>query len=309
MNKNQMLKSLNIAYNFYKQECTNLNHEHTWLEFANEYVNYLEMCKSLISQSVAFNLGKCNLENIVSLLYNEGNPNLPYLDIYEKIPYPIIYIYNTINNKEILTLIMESSLFKITSNYNYNDNLNKYNITRIGNYIIIPIEKISIKNYNWYQPYPIQIIPHLSINNTVRHLCLTNEKSKSIVEQEIEEAKGLSIDRLCQTLFFLKLLSCKNIIIKDESYSKQNKKGYRPELDYKTIHIKVPGKKYLYNNKEYESIPFHEREKFGMIGQKRGHFKSYTEDAPLFGKHVGTWFWSPIFDISNKRNYEIIHNS
>ncbi len=25
----------------------------------------------------------------------------------------------------------------------------------------------------------------------------------------------------------------------------------------------------------------------------RGHFKTYTEDHPLYGKHVGTWWWAP----------------
>lgn len=24
----------------------------------------------------------------------------------------------------------------------------------------------------------------------------------------------------------------------------------------------------------------------------RGHFKTYTEQAPLFGQHAGTWFWA-----------------
>lgn len=25
----------------------------------------------------------------------------------------------------------------------------------------------------------------------------------------------------------------------------------------------------------------------------RGHFKTYTPEAPLFGKRVGTWWWQP----------------
>ena len=26
----------------------------------------------------------------------------------------------------------------------------------------------------------------------------------------------------------------------------------------------------------------------------RGHFKTYTADAPLLGRHIGTWWWMPM---------------
>lgn len=34
-----------------------------------------------------------------------------------------------------------------------------------------------------------------------------------------------------------------------------------------------------------------------------GHFKTYTEDNPLFGKHVGTWWWSPWIKEGYKDQY------
>lgn len=105
--------------------------------------------------------------------------------------------------------------------------------------------------------------------------------------------------------YFLKLLACKNIFIREECLGKKNNKKRLPLLEYNTLHIKVPGDKYVYEDREYASIPFHEKEKFGMTGQKRGHFKTYTEDKPLFGRHVGTWWWSPIFDVKRKRDYAV----
>lgn len=108
------------------------------------------------------------------------------------------------------------------------------------------------------------------------------------------------------TVFYLlKLLSCKNVIIKDETVGKKGKPNpKRPELDYKTIHIKTP-RTIIHNDKEYDTIPFHERDKFGVVGQRMGHFKTYTEEKPLLGKHVGTWWWSPIFNVKQANDYSL----
>jgi len=37
----------------------------------------------------------------------------------------------------------------------------------------------------------------------------------------------------------------------------------------------------------------------------RGHFKTYTADAPLLGKHVGTWYW-PMIAKGSKKHGEVI---
>jgi hypothetical protein len=33
----------------------------------------------------------------------------------------------------------------------------------------------------------------------------------------------------------------------------------------------------------------------------RGHFKTYTDDNPLFGKHVGKYYWQPSIRGKNKK--------
>lgn len=107
-------------------------------------------------------------------------------------------------------------------------------------------------------------------------------------------------------MYLLKLLNCKNVVLKKETTGGKKSNSKRPELDYQTIHIKTPRPIYI-GDKEYETIPFHEKEKYGMVGQQRGHFKTYTEEKPLFGKPhgVGTWWWSPIFRVSQSKDYVV----
>lgn len=92
------------------------------------------------------------------------------------------------------------------------------------------------------------------------------------------------------------VLTCKNITIVEKTHDTKKKPGKKqPRLTYHEIVIRVPGKGYKYKDKTLTEIPFREMEKYESRFQKRGHFKTFTEEAPLFGKHVGTWWWSPIF--------------
>ena len=161
------------------------------------------------------------------------------------------------------------------------------------------------------KPMPVAVLPYVSVpikQHKLGTLGMLRENLFGISETLLgDRVFQLNRVRLSEMIvfYFLKLLSCKNIIVKEGYLGKKNGRKHLPILDYRTLHIQVPGKKYVYENREYESIPFHEKEKFGMTGQKRGHFKTYTEDKPLFGRHVGTWWWSPLFDTSRKRDYVI----
>lgn len=100
------------------------------------------------------------------------------------------------------------------------------------------------------------------------------------------------------TLFYqtLKVLSCKNIeTIDNPPPDKLNKKriksGKQPIFTYKTLVIKPTGK-------QQASIPRHLWE--NRIHLCRGHFKTYTEDAPLFGKFTGRYWWQPSVRGRNK---------
>lgn len=111
-------------------------------------------------------------------------------------------------------------------------------------------------------------------------------------EVQILDAQGLHIDikivtRL--TLFGVSLMHCRNVSVVDteEKVSRQvrrarERKGKVPALKYKTLQIKPTGRGGD-AGETTDVTPLH---------ICRGHFKTYTEDAPLFGRIVGTYWWS-----------------
>ncbi len=91
----------------------------------------------------------------------------------------------------------------------------------------------------------------------------------------------------------LDIIHCKNVVLVDEpppeKLSKRHEKKHGiPLTTVKVLHIHS-------TQKEYET------DGNGQQGSKRllrshiarGHFKTYTEDAPLFGKITGTYWWMP----------------
>lgn len=88
---------------------------------------------------------------------------------------------------------------------------------------------------------------------------------------------------------FLRLLSCKNITA-ENNYppvainKKRIKKGKLPLFSYKTLVIKPTGKK-------QESVPKNLWD--NRVHLCRGHFKTYTEKNPLFGRITGRYWWQP----------------
>jgi hypothetical protein len=89
--------------------------------------------------------------------------------------------------------------------------------------------------------------------------------------------------------YLLLLLSCKNISKESHKPSEAlNKKRIKhlkqPLFTYHTLVLRPVGKK-------QESIPRHLWE--NRIHLCRGHFKTYTQDKPLFGRITGRFWWQP----------------
>lgn len=89
---------------------------------------------------------------------------------------------------------------------------------------------------------------------------------------------------------YLKLLNCKNIekvkVAGPEKLNKKRKKrGKHPIFDYHVLRISAPSKQ-VGSNKDQ-----------GLWNNRihfcRGHYKVYTKDAPLMGKHIGMYWWQP----------------
>lgn len=86
----------------------------------------------------------------------------------------------------------------------------------------------------------------------------------------------------------ISLMNCKNVALEHhEGIRKTTKKQRRPRpasLDYHTIKLPRPANKSTAAKRAAvgDIMPFH------MV---RGHFKTFTADAPLLGQHVGTYWW------------------
>lgn len=87
----------------------------------------------------------------------------------------------------------------------------------------------------------------------------------------------------------LMLLNCQNIGTENVEpplnlNKKRGKKRKAPLFSYKTLIVKPTGK-------DYQSVPK------GLWNNRihfcRGHFKTYTKDAPLFGRFTGRYWWQP----------------
>lgn len=116
---------------------------------------------------------------------------------------------------------------------------------------------------------------------------LKNILSGETLSQHIEECSR----ELTVLNMFLELINCKNITSVDnsppEKLNKKRRKNKKQELfSYKTLVIKQktgrgsPGSqpKDLWENR---------------VHMCRGHFKTFTEDKPLFGSVTGTYWWQP----------------
>ena len=102
-----------------------------------------------------------------------------------------------------------------------------------------------------------------------------------------EDEKDLAVLNLT-----LLLLNCKNIVTEDNppppALNKKRRKAGKQELfTYKTLKLVLPSKA---RNGSEDQSPSGDRVRIHLC---RGHFKHFTKDAPLFGRHTGLYWWQP----------------
>jgi len=128
----------------------------------------------------------------------------------------------------------------------------------------------------------------------------------------IPPLSGKTIDETWYTLFAtytpsmllaIQLMNCRNVKLIDNEPDAEKSRIYerhfgQPLTKYKTLAIKPIGKRYESDEEQpYQGImPLHIR---------RGHFATYTEDAPLFGKYTGT-FWRPATVVGEQDNGVVV---
>jgi len=103
---------------------------------------------------------------------------------------------------------------------------------------------------------------------------------------------------LCVLNAALLLLNCKNIVQEEVRPDKKaNKararKGKTELLSYHVLKILVPGNR-------QSTTSGGESNSANRIHFCRGHFKEYTAEKPLLGKHTGLYWWSPHIRGRNK---------
>lgn len=120
--------------------------------------------------------------------------------------------------------------------------------------------------------------------------------------------KAIEDQRTClvyPSLVAIGMLNCKNVeevtVSPSEQVQKARKrKKKKPLISYKTLRLQLPGR-------QKHTIPLREALSEKPVKgemryhRRRGHFKTFTEMRPLFGKFTGTYWWSPAMRGNPKR--------
>lgn len=104
-----------------------------------------------------------------------------------------------------------------------------------------------------------------------------------------EQGVDIAYTMTTPILMALALLNCKNVETKDCPNSQTQIKKFRkhgsPVITRKTLVIHPGGTK-----SKSDGADTDQKRSWHMC---RGHFKTFTEDAPLFGRVTGTYWWQP----------------
>ena len=130
--------------------------------------------------------------------------------------------------------------------------------------------------------------------------------SDRIVDDPEDPAMAVLEQWLATALMVVSMVNCSNVGLDDETPSyprparrRLARKG-KPLVTFKRLHIK-PHKSHA---------PSGEHGEGGVaVHIVRGHFKTYTEERPLFGKRTGTYWWQPMLRGTENRfvlkDYEV----
>lgn len=138
---------------------------------------------------------------------------------------------------------------------------------------------------------PIDAKGRMDENRKIQYL-IRNSMMKEIETALLDkQAFGDYLEIYLLPVFYANaLLNCKNVSTDAHDFPNRRsishyKKTGKPYFEkYYTLKVKLPGKKHTAGSGENGgwSNAFH---------IYRGHFKTYTEAAPLFGKFTGTYWW------------------
>lgn len=116
--------------------------------------------------------------------------------------------------------------------------------------------------------------------------------SPKLLEDKIEEMAAGFNRELAALNCFLRIINCKNVGTEDvEPATKINKsrakKKKPPLVSYKILTVNVPSRRTSDGN----ASSSHGQTQ--RVHLRRGHYKTFSEEKPLFGKYTGTYWWQP----------------
>ena len=133
--------------------------------------------------------------------------------------------------------------------------------------------------------YKIEINPGPRFNNT---------------EENLDLLRKILLHCFTHYRHAVALLHCKNVELVDEPLTRQQRrlKERKARTIYKVLAIKEGDKSYRYLEHGHDGSK-------KALHLCRGHFRTYTDDAPLFGRVIGT-FWIPAHVKGNKQFGEVV---
>jgi len=156
-------------------------------------------------------------------------------------------------------------------------------------------EAISLSNSIFPKLYPTERSKHIQeiVSSYIIKTPIVDLDDIDATEpvKEYMQYIGKTIEvHACITLnIFLMIVNCQNVVTETISTFKQkkSKKLFKNKgVTYKVLKFKLPKSSKRYDDKskrgQEPTLPLH---------ICSGHFKTYTEDRPLFGKVAGRWWW------------------
>lgn len=101
---------------------------------------------------------------------------------------------------------------------------------------------------------------------------------------DVEDEQTPAVEAVNRVFFALALMNCRNVTLRERGSGKKKGPGPAGDAFHEVVingTVRGPG------GKGGETVATAS----GRQHLARGHFKTFTEDAPLLGKHVGTYWW------------------
>lgn len=111
-----------------------------------------------------------------------------------------------------------------------------------------------------------------------------DHKSPVTNRYDAEDGRSAGVEAMNRVFFALALMNCRNVSLRERGSRRSPEAGATGDAFHEVV---IDGSGRGSSRPTGESAG----DATGRRHLARGHFKTFTEDAPLLGKHVGTYWW------------------